>query len=181
MTDRAGWKAADVVQATGISNEHLQRWLDRGLVSLNGCDTSTKGSGRPRLFSERRIYQIAIAHTLTRVGVGPSIALEMAAKFSDQSQPWRGPGELYPCGATVLLGLPGGVGKVVNVPPEHTIDDVLSELPGTDAEGAILVNCNRIVARIDAALIVIARAPRRRYSQFPHDIEYKEGLNNETA
>jgi hypothetical protein len=135
------------VEVTGTSQATLQRMFQRNHVTLQPCDIPSKGCGENRGLSIRRILQIAFTTELSRLGIGPSRAAKAAYEFTDRGNPGRGVGELYPLGRTVLMGLADGQSKVINIPPDLTIADVLS----TDG-AAFIIDCGNVVARVTKKL-----------------------------
>jgi hypothetical protein len=95
----------------------LQRMFQRHHIMLQPCDVPLKGCG-DRGLSIRRILQIAITTELSLLGIGPSRGGKAAFEFTDKGNAGRAVGELYPIGRTVLVGLPRGESKVVNIPPD---------------------------------------------------------------
>jgi hypothetical protein len=93
------------------------------------------------------VIQIAITLECSRLGVAPSRGAKAAFAFSDRGSAGRAIGELFPLGTTLLVGLATGENKVVNVPPDLSINDVLSK----DAS-AFIVNCNSVVAKVTEKL-----------------------------
>jgi hypothetical protein len=134
-------KVTDTPQPT------LQRLFQRNHITLQPCDVPSKGCGENRGLSRRRIDQIAITTELSRLGLGPSLAAKAAFQFTDRANPGRGVGELFPLGRTVLMGLPHGESKVVNVPPDLSIADVLA----TDG-AAFIIDCGNVVAKVTSKL-----------------------------
>jgi hypothetical protein len=135
------------VEVTGTSQATLQRMFQRNHVTLQPCDVPSKGCGENRGLSIRRILQIAITTELSRLGIGPSRAAKAAFVFTDHSNPGRGIGELFPLGRTVLMGLADGQSKVINIPPDLTIADVLS-----NDGAAFVIDCGNVVAKVTRKL-----------------------------
>jgi len=125
----------------------IQRYLQRNHITLQPCDIPSRGCGQNRGFSLRRIMQFAITAELTRVGIIPSRAAQAAFEFSDRGGRGRGIGELFPLGQTLLVGLPGGEHRVVNLPPDLSIPDVMAH-----QSVAFIINCSTIVANITKKL-----------------------------
>lgn len=130
-------------KATGTPRTTLQRYLQRSHITLQPCDVPSRGCGENRGYSQRRIIQIALTTELTRLGIGPSRAAKAAFEFSDKGSTDRPVGELYPLGQTLLVGLPDGKSKVINVPPDKSISDVLSK----DC-AAFICDCGYVVAKV---------------------------------
>jgi hypothetical protein len=130
-------------KATGTPLATLQRYLQRNHITLQPCDVPSRGCGDNRGYSLRRIYQIALTTELTRLGIGPSRAAKAAFEFTDRGNPGRDVGGLYPLGQTLVVGLPRGESKVINVPPDQSLSEVL---PNYTA--AFIINCNNVVAKV---------------------------------
>jgi hypothetical protein len=135
------------VEVTGTSQATLQRMFQRNHVTLQPCDIPSKGCGENRGLSIRRILQIAFTIELSRLGIGPSRAAKAAFEFTDRGNAGRGIGELFPLGRTVLMGLADGQSKVINIPPDLTIADVLS----TDG-AAFIIDCGNVVEKVMSKL-----------------------------
>jgi hypothetical protein len=135
------------VEVTDTPQQTLQRLFQRNHVTLQPCDVPSKGCGENRGLSLRRIMQIAITTELSRLGIGPSRAAKAAFQFTDHGNPGRGVGELFPLGRTVLMGLANGQSKVINIPPDLTIADVLS----TDG-AAFIIDCGNVVSKVTEKL-----------------------------
>ena len=138
--------AADVRHATGGSLSTLQRYA-KDITPFQPCDGQSRGSGEKRQYSTRRVIQTAITLECTRLGIAPSRGAKAAFDFSDRSSPGRAIGELYSLGTTLLVGLPTGESKVINIPPDLTIADVLS----TDS-AVFIINCNNVVEKVMSKL-----------------------------
>lgn len=134
-------------KATGTPLATLQRYLQRSHITLQPCDVPSRGCGENRGYSLRRILQIALTTELTRLGIGPSRAAKAAFEFSDKGGTGRPVGELYPLGQTLLVGLPDGKSKVINVPPDKSISDVLS-----NDRAAFICDCGYVVAKVTEKL-----------------------------
>ncbi|MGY4502382.1 hypothetical protein ACVWYH_006339 [Bradyrhizobium sp. GM24.11] len=130
-------------KATGTPLATLQRYLRQSNITLQPCDVPSRGCGENRGYSLRRIMQIAFTTELTRLGIGPSRAAKAAFEFSDRGGTGRQVGELYPLGQTLLVGLPDGKSKVINVPPDKSINDVLS-----NDSAAFICDCGYVVAKV---------------------------------
>ena len=141
------YSASSAGKAAGMPLDTLQRYLDRKQISLQPCDQASGGSGQPRGFSSRRVTQLAIVRELTSLGIGPSRAAKAAFAFSDRGNPGREIGQLYPDSTTILVGLPRGENRVVSIPPDRSISDVLSH----DTTAFILI-LDPLVARINSHL-----------------------------
>ena len=138
--------AAIAAEAAGVSATDLQRYANNHL-SFQPCDGQSSGSGDKRQYSTRRILQTAIIAEGKRIGISPARAGKAAFEISDRGNPGRDVGECYPIGTTVLVGLATGENKVIQIPPDLSINDVLSK-----DTSAFIVNCNTIVARVTEKL-----------------------------
>jgi hypothetical protein len=140
------YKAAAVIEATGVSPITLQRYMVKN-ISFQPCDDVSRGSGDKRGYSTRRAIQVAMTFEASRLGIVPSRGAKAAFEFTDKGNPGRTVGELYPLGTTLLVGMLDGKNKVVNVPPDLSIGDVLS------TDGAVfIINCNNVVANVTEKL-----------------------------
>ncbi|WFT94380.1 hypothetical protein QA633_40025 [Bradyrhizobium barranii] len=137
------YSAGAVAKATGTPLPTIQRYKQQGHVQLQACDVTSNGSGEKCGYSLRRVFQIALITELNRIGIPPSRAADAALAFSDRGDRGRAVGEPYPLGQTVLLGLPGGVNKVINIPPDLTIGDVLS-----NDSAAFIIDVGNVVAKV---------------------------------
>lgn len=131
----------DTPQAT------LQRYLQRHHITLQPCDVPSRGCGENRGYSLRRVLQIALTTELSRIGIGPSRAAKAAFEFSDRGGQGRGVGQLYPIGRTLLVGLPYGESKIINIPPDQSISDVLS-----NDSSAFIIDCGNVVEKVISKL-----------------------------
>jgi hypothetical protein len=136
-----------VVGLTGLSAPTLQRLLQRNHIVLQPCDVPSRGCGENRGYSLRRITQIALTGELTQIGIAPSRASRASFEFSDKGSLGRPVGQLFPRATTYLVGLPGGENRVIGVPPDLSISDVLS----CDS-AAFIINVNRVIERITEKL-----------------------------
>jgi hypothetical protein len=134
-------KATDTPLAT------LQRYLQRNHITLQPCDVPSRGCGENRGYSQRRVLQIALTTELARLGIGPSRAAKAAFEFTDRGNTGRTVGELFPLGRTLLVGLPRGESKVINIPPDMSISDVLS-----NDGAAFIIDCGNVVAKVTEKL-----------------------------
>ena len=137
------WRAAQVAAATDTPIDTLARYLERHTIA---ADIEPGGSGRPRMFGARSVYRVALVHRLTGAGLPPAAAKKLADLFCDQSQGGRQPGALFPTGRTLLITSQDGVGRIVNLPPEAFLDDVMSN------EITIVVDIGRIIAGVNTRL-----------------------------
>ncbi|MDF2981403.1 MAG: hypothetical protein K0Q69_1175 [Devosia sp.] len=146
------WRFRDALRAAGISHHRLARWLDRGIVRLRPYDTETAGTGSPRLFSRRRLYQFAIIAELARLGISADRAARAALAFTDHDQPGRAAGHLFPDGPTWLAVTPDA--DLVVRPPEAEGAAQLFTAglaPGLPTS-IVLLDLGALVLRVDEAL-----------------------------
>ena len=135
--------AATVAEATGASPATLQRYMMQGITEFQPCDVPSRGSGEKREYSTRRAIQIAITLEASRLGIAPKRGGKAAFEYSDRGNPGRTVGEPYPIGATLLVGFPNGQNKVINIPPDKSVSDVLS-----DDSAVFIINCNKVAAKV---------------------------------
>jgi hypothetical protein len=114
---------------------------------MQSCDKASRGCGENRGYSIRRINQMALTVELTALGIGPSRAAKAAYEFSDRGSPGRAIGETYPLGTTLLVGLPRSENRVINIPPDKTILDVLAS-----GSAAFIIDCGKVVAKVKETL-----------------------------
>jgi len=141
-------KKSDVIKATGIPLQQFQHWLDRRVIRLSGEDIPATGHGKPRGFGQRRVYEIAIAHRISRLGVPAATAVALAAKFNEPSC-GRPIGGLFKTGKTVLIATPDGRGTIHNVQPDGNLDSLLN------TEAAIVVDIGAIISNVNSRLETI--------------------------
>jgi hypothetical protein len=135
-------KFSAVVTATQIPIETLNRWSDRSLISMRGSDVKAGGKGHPRKFSLARVYQISIAHALTKLSISPSVAMKLAAKF-EEPQRGRALGKLFPLGHTLLVARADGTGEIVQLAPDGDIQSLFTD------DATVVVNLNGILSRVN--------------------------------
>jgi hypothetical protein len=133
-------KVTDTPQPT------LQRYLQRH-ITLQPCDIPSRGCGENRGYSLRRVLQIALTTELSHLGIASSRASKAAFEFTDRGNPGRGVGDLFPLGRTLLVGLPRGESKVINIPPDQSISDVLS-----NDSAAFIIDVGTVVAKVKSKL-----------------------------
>jgi hypothetical protein len=142
------YTAGVVADATGATLATLVRYRkDPHLVPFQACDKQASGSGERNLYSRRRANQIALTVECSRLGIAPARGAKAAFEFSDKGNPGRAIGEIYPQGRTLLVGLPDGENKVVNVPPDLTISDVLSA-----DTAAFIIDVENVVKKVTEKL-----------------------------
>jgi hypothetical protein len=132
-----------VVEVTETPSATLQRLIQRHHIEFQPCDVPSRGCGENRGYSLRRVLQIAITTELSHIGIGPDRAAKAAFEFSDRGNTGRAVGELYPLGRTLVVGLPRGENRVINVPPDKSISDVLS-----NDSAAFIIDCGIVVAKV---------------------------------
>jgi hypothetical protein len=133
-------------KAAQLKNREFRRQVENNFIPLQGCDRPSTGTGVPTGYSRRRIAQAAITKSMTLEGVSISTAASAALSFTDEGQTGRAPGELFPCGQT-LLTLDAGVASVRNVFHDTPIMDVTKHGACT-----IIVDLNRVVEKVDTVL-----------------------------
>jgi hypothetical protein len=138
--------AGAVAEATGASLATMIRYANP-LTPFQPCDKRANGSGERNLYSDRRVMQIALTIECSRLGIAPSRGAKAAFEFSDRGDPGRAIGELFPLGRTLLVGLPDGENNVVNVPPDLSISDVLS-----NDTAAFIIDVGPVVAKVTSKL-----------------------------
>lgn len=131
-----GVRAADVTRATGVTASKFNIWLDRGLIRTNSKDETGTGYGRPRSFSLQTAHRVGLAHELTKIGMQPSIALELANRLvGDEPQHGR-----------VLIAATRDGGTVIDIAPDMNPADFLHE------GAAVLIDIGAIINRINSRL-----------------------------
>jgi hypothetical protein len=131
--------------AAQLPEKTPRRWMDTRVVTLRGNDVTAIGTGNHCGWSRNRILQLAITQALLKSGVSLSRSANGALEFTDAGNSGRAAGQLFPIGKTALvLGPTGAV--VVNVDPDARVTDL------SNNGVAICVDCNKIVADVDAVL-----------------------------
>jgi hypothetical protein len=167
----------------GIGHQTLKNWItrdppallisaaDRALFAAQGIRIATEPhdrlstqTGRPHLFTFRRVLQAAIVAELSRLGVVPRQAGMLSLAFTDvgdvaavfQGEPLpdvRQPGELYPTGETFLVARAGeSIASVVNIDVNKASAATVFGLLGAGDPASMIVNLNVIDARVRASL-----------------------------
>ena len=145
-------RLADVSRCTGVPPARLARAMDRGILKLRGGDKESANSGDHRQFSAPRIVQIALAKSLSALGIGAARAYAAAARFTDEGSPGRKPNELFETGLSWLVVANSGA-TVLNLPPGALAADLISgHLTGDRAEAVVIVDVGSIKWRIEVAL-----------------------------
>lgn len=149
----------DVCRAAQIDFITLRNWISRDppAITLREHDRKALKSGKPHLFTYRRVLQVALTADLVRLGFPPRKAGMMAAGFTDVGdvaipplgdhgdEAERQPGELYADGLTFLIAYPeDDLSYVQKVGPKTSLLEVLH----LDGEGlrasAAIVNVTQI-------------------------------------
>jgi hypothetical protein len=138
--------ASEVFAGTGIRPEKQYQWDDRGVTVPSRNDKLPSGSGDPHLKSIETVYQFAITATFVSHGVGPKLAADAARQFTDQSQPGRAAGKLFPQNRTMLRILPSGP-VVINAPYPADFCELSDH-----GEALVSVDCGKICRRVDDAI-----------------------------
>jgi len=138
-------KKSGVIKATGIPLQQFQHWLDRRVIRLSGEDIPATGQGKPRGFGKPRVYEVAIAHRISLLGIPAAIAVALAAKFNEPAC-GRPLGGLFKTGKTVLIATPDGRGTIHNVQPDGDLDSLLN------ADAAIVVDLSAIIFHVNSRL-----------------------------
>ena len=147
MSSAATWPLRDAARASGTKARVLGQWLATGVLKLTDRDVRSTGSGVRVGLSRQRILQVAITRHLVLQGVTVSKAVCAAAKFTDEYQKGRLPGELFPDGRTYLVAR-GGNWTVMQCPFDASYT-ALSDFEPT----IIAVDLNRVVDDVDNNLI----------------------------
>jgi hypothetical protein len=162
----------DVCRAAQIDAVTLRNWISRDppAITLREHDRKALRSGKPHLFTYRRVLQVALTADLVRLGFAPRKAGMMAAGFTevgdvtipkggaDREEAERLPGELYPDGLTFLIAYPeDDVSYIQRVGPKTSLLEVL-HLSGEGLRAsAAIVNVTQIDMYARAVLGMRAR------------------------
>jgi len=141
------YSAGIASEAAGMRPATMQRYLQRNHITLQPCDKPARGCGENRGYSGRRVIQMALTTEATALGLSPSLAAKAAFEFSDRGSPGRNIGEPFPLGTTLLVGLPHGENRVVQVPPDKTIFEVLAS-----HSAAFIIDAGKVVAKVTEKL-----------------------------
>jgi hypothetical protein len=167
--DVPAYRVRDVIRACNVPRRMLKSWAEDRVVA---ADKTTHGTGDHRKFSLRSVHKIAIAHRLVECGLRPKAAVNVAAVFSDKGTHDRPAGALFSSGKTWLI-CPGGQGaRVVNATAVSLLEEAL-ENPTTGERPCAnaIVDCNAVVANVNARLGIRTHRPRR--TNFLSGIEFK--------
>jgi hypothetical protein len=140
------YQTSEAARAANMPQRKLRQLIDRQIAPLRGNDVKPNGSGNYCRLSRNRVIQVAIIGRLTNVGVGVSKAAEAALQFSDVGDWVRPPSEVFPIGKTLLVLVPHSPPAVTNSSYEANVGGLL------ESGAAVVVDLNRIVADVDAAL-----------------------------
>jgi hypothetical protein len=132
------YKTGAVCAATGVPAARLGRWQDRKTLQPSRHDKASSGTGDHRQFSRDTIIRIAIAKTLTDLGIAANPANKAATLFTG----------LFQFGRTVLTLTRTGA-KIVNA----DYNAPLTEICGRPFQAAVIVDIGQIVMAVDQALI----------------------------
>ena len=135
----------DVAQAVDMKPSVLRQLFETGVLKLRGDDKRSTGSGNKVGLSKNRAYEARIVQRLKLHGVTVSRAANAAFEFTINGGAGRAPGQLFPLRKTILTLSPTGAG-VANL----DFDARLSDLSNNGV--AIVVDLNKVVADVDAAL-----------------------------
>lgn len=141
-------KLSQAAQAANISVRTLSDWLARKLV-----DIPASGTGNHRSFNRNDVIRLAFVSELVRLGVSVNESAKAASAFADTGERGRAPGELFNDGKTILLHSPDGT-HMLNARG----DGFGVALHFAYGVSNVLVDCNALVARVDAALSSQARS-----------------------
>jgi hypothetical protein len=133
-------------KAAGLKYREFRRHVENDFITLQGCDRKSTGTGVPTGYSRRRILQAATIKSMTLNEVSISKVAAAALLFSDEGQTGRAPGELFPCGRTILVSTPDG-SAVLNVFHDTPLGDLMKH-----GACATIVDLNRIVDQVDSIL-----------------------------
>jgi hypothetical protein len=131
-------------EAAQVQKKTPRRWQDNHVIALGNGGTTT-GTGNHCGWTRNRIVQLAITQALVKKGVSPSTAAKAALEFTDQSQPGRAAGHLYPIGKTVMCL--GSIGSAV-----HNVDFNISVFDLSNDSVTICIDLNRIAEQVDGVL-----------------------------
>lgn len=153
MFDTPRYSLSQVAMATGGAVNTLRAHLARGhwkLIDKKG-DVTSDIPGRPHIITLRRALQIAVATDLIAGGIEPKFAYASAWVFSDEKNPDRPAGELFPQpDLTMLRCVEGGRGtQVVRLPSPATVQMFF---PNNGYRRATIAVLNELVDGIRAAL-----------------------------
>ena len=154
----------------GSNAATLKNWISREppAIHLSENDRRALGSGRPHLFTFRRVLLAAICAELVALGLPPRRAGSLAGNFTDFGEGGRqgdnvkrrGPGEMFPTGSTVIVACPQPskdkpemwVGRVINLTPDTPLRPLFSERGLSPVAGLIVVDVSAINRRVREAL-----------------------------
>jgi hypothetical protein len=140
MISATTWPLRDAAQAAGMKPSVLRQLFETGVLKYRGDDRHSTGSGVKVGLSRNRAIEAAIVQLLKSHGVTVSRAARAAFEFTI-----NGNAELFPLGKTILILGP-------NVQVVRNIDHTASIFDFSDADVALWVDLNAIVARVDNIL-----------------------------
>lgn len=150
------YTSSDVAEAAGMSPANFRANLSRGHWRMIGKPREANGYGH--LFTINDALAFALARELVNCGVDPKEAFESAVQdfafFSDHDD--RVPGEVFDpakFGTTFFLYFPGAKrGRCTASNLERSMVDLLTPPVSHPAGSAILIDCNKLQARVYQAL-----------------------------
>jgi len=145
MNSAKTWPLQTVARAAEVTPACLRQWFGTGVLHLRGNDKKSTGSGHKVGLSRERAYEAAFVQHLNRFDVKVSRAARAAFEFTLSGNSGRAAGQLFPLGRTVLVLTPTGA-VVANVDFDSRASDL------SNCGVAIVVDCNKIIADIDAVL-----------------------------
>lgn len=162
--------SADLCKAGGIDAATLKNWIAREppAIHLSDHDRRAFGSGRPHLFTYRRVLLAAICAELVALGLPPRRAGSLARNFTDLGEGGQGikkrraAGEMFATGATVILAYPHPskdnpemwISYVVNVTADTPLQTLFAPKGGGLKSSAVVVDVSAIDRRIREILNV---------------------------
>ena len=145
MISAVTWPISDVAGAAKMKTSALRQLYETGVLKLRGDDKRSIGSGHKAGLSRLRAYEAAIVQNLKLHGVSVSRGAKSAFEFTINGNAGRVPGQLFPLGRTILTVSPSGA-AVSNLALDSRVSDLFND--GV----AVIVDCNKVVAEVDAAL-----------------------------
>ena len=139
------WPLRVAAQAADMKPSALMQWFYTGVLSLQGNDRKSTGSGDHAGLSKQRACQAAITQVLNRRRVSVSYAARGAFQFTDCGNTGRAAGELFPVGKTILLL--NDLAIVKNVFSDTSFFDL-----SIGSASIIAVDLAAIVEQVDAVL-----------------------------
>lgn len=158
------FSARDALAVGPKSYATLRSWNDTEAFLMRESDRRSLGTGRPHLFTLRRILQIALIAEMVKFGLSPRRAGIFAAGFTDVGDAeagWEGepdqlnrlPGQLYPTGDTLLIVYPDeDEAEIVNVHTSVSIANLFRSRTKQFPASAIIVDIGLVDARVRQTL-----------------------------